>query len=231
MDALILLGAAALVLPGLARDRWTGLVSLLLPVLLFQETGWGLSNISNILRYSSSGWLPLLVFAGVLIAWGVERGGLMRLSAMAGLVVLVGVGQGVLAARNLPKIPEALGLVSRDSYLAERVSTYRALALAEAELPVGKRILLVEERVYYCRAPFLAASDIQTEVDFNRIGSAAELRRFLDAESIGAIVVDRTPNAKIWRFRGLEHRLGPGWPIPGVRPVTVSGDASLYRVE
>jgi len=231
MDALIVLGTAALLLPGLARDRWTGFVSLLLPALLFQETGWGLWNISNILRYSSAGWLPLLVFAGVLIAWGIDRGGLMRLSAMAGLVALVGAGQGVLAARNLPKLPAALGWVSRDSYLAARISTYRALALAEAELPAGKRILLVEERVYYCRAPFLAASDIQREVDFSRIGSAADLRRFLDAESIGAIVVDRTSTAKIWRFRDLERRLGPGWPIPGVRPVTVSGDASLYRVE
>lgn len=231
MDGLIVVGALALLLPRVARDRWAGIVSILLPVLLLRQSSWSLLNITNVLRYSSPAWLPLLVFAGVAVAHGVERGGAVRLLAVAVLLGAVGLGQGVLAARNLPKLPAALGLVSRDTYLAGRVNTYDAVRRAEAELPSGKRILLVEERVYYCRASFLAASDIQDFVSFARIGSAAELRRFLDAESIGAIVVNRSANAKIWGFRDLERRLGADWPPAGVRPVTIPGDASLYRVE
>ena len=231
IDGLIVIGALVLLLPGLARDRWAGIVCILFPVLLLRQVGWSPLNIANVMRYSSPAWLPLLVFAGVGVARGVDRGGLLRLLAVAGLLGAVALGQGVLAARNLPKVPAALGLASRDQYLARRVNTYDALRRAEAELPIGKRILLVEERVYYCRAPFLAASDIQDVVRFARIDSAAELRRFLDAESIGAIVVDRTANAKIWGFRDLERRLGADWPPAGVRPVPIPGDASLYRVE
>jgi len=231
MDVLILLGALALFDRRLARDRWAGLVSVAMVFLYLRQSGWGLANITNVLRYSSPGWLPLLVFAGAGVAWAVERGGLPRLLALVGLILGVGAGQGVLAARNFPKIPAALGLVSRDAYLAARVNTYGAIRQAEADLPTGKRILLIEERVYYCRAPFLAASDIQSVVDFDRIDSVDALRSFLAAESIGAIVVNRTANAKIWRFRGLERRLGAAWPPPGVRPVTIPGEASLYRVE
>jgi len=231
MDVVLFLGVPALFYPRLGRDRWTGILSLLLPVLLLRQSGWGLANISNVLRYASPGWLPLLAFAGAGAAGMIERGGLLRLAALAGMIAVAGAGQGVLAARNAPKLQVALGGMPRDYYLSQRVSTYGALRLAESLLPPGKKILLVEERVYYCRAPFLAASDIQAVVDFGRIGSAAELRRFLDTESIGAIVVDRTPNAKIWRFRDLERRLGPDWPPAGLRSVTIPGDASLYRVE
>src|SRR5436189_649459 len=101
------------------------------------------------------------------------------------MIAALAVGQGVLAARNLPKVPAALGLASREAYLAGRVSTYAAIKQAEAMLPAGKRILLAEERVYYCRAPFLGASDIQAVVDFDKIRGEADLRRLLEDQAIG----------------------------------------------
>jgi len=196
-----------------------------------RQMGGSTANIFNAFRYASPGWLPLLVFAGTGAAWGLQRPGLVRFLGIGALLGAAVLGQGVLVKRNLPKLPAALGLVTRTDYLDQRITSHRALREAETGLPAGKRILLVEERVYYCRAPFLAASDLQDVVDFGRFGTAEEFRHFLDAESIGAIVVDRTSNAKVWRFRDLERRLGAAWPISGVRPVTVPGDASLYRVE
>jgi len=172
-----------------------------------------------------------MVFGGLAVSGAVERGGGLRLAGLGAIAAGLVLGQGVLLKRNLPKLPVALGLVSRDAYLEGRVSTYRAIREAEAGLPPGKKILLVEERVYYCRAPFLGASDIPGRVPFARIDSVADLRRFLDAESIGAIVVDRTPNARAWTFRAVERKLGADWPPPGVRAVTIPGDASLYRVD
>ncbi|HLY10503.1 MAG TPA: hypothetical protein VKW04_14465 [Planctomycetota bacterium] len=231
LEGFILVGVLGLLGKTAGRDRWVGLVPLLLTAWFIRLFGWSEGNLTNALRYTAPAWLPLFVFGGVAVGAAVEKGGLRRCLAIAAMVAGLGVGQGVLIRRNAPKLPAAVGLASRDAYLEQRVSTYRAIREAESGLSAGKRILLVEERVYYCRAPYLAASDIQTAVDLGRLASAADVRRFLDRESIGAIVVDRTPTAKIWRFRGLEQRLGTDWPLSGVRPVPIPGDASLYRVE
>jgi hypothetical protein len=231
MDGFILVGLATLLLPCLRRDRWTALVPLALAPWLLRRMGWTEAGVTNALRYASPAWLPLLVSGGAGVAWAMDRGKPWGRPGLAMLLAATALSQGVMARRNLPKVPVALGWVSRDEYLGARVSTYRATRAAEASLPPGKRILLVEERVYYCRAPFLAAFDPQTVVDFNRMRSAEDVRRFLERESIGAIVVDRTPNAKVWLFRDLERRLGADWPPPGVRAVTIPGDASLYRVD
>jgi hypothetical protein len=228
-DAFILAGVAALAVPALSRDRWTGIVAVLMSALMLRRMGWTAAGVTNALRYASPTWVALLVLGGA----GAARapGRWCGRLAPAALIAAAALGQGVLLWRNVPKVPVALGLVSRDEYLAQRVNTYRAIREAEAGLPSGKRILLVEERVYYCRAPFLEAADALTRVDFDRMASAEDLRRFLREESIGAIVVDRSPTAKTWKFRALERRLGADWPLPEFRLVTVPGDASLYRGE
>jgi len=231
MDAFIFAGLAGLLVPAAARLRWTAAVSIGSALWMVRQQGFHPANITNSMRYASPCWLPLLVLGGLAVAAAVERGGLRRKIALGALAVGLAAGQGVLAARNLKKLPVAIGAADRDAYLESRVSTYRAIRDAEAGLPAGKRLLLVEERSYYCRAPFLTASDLQSVVDFNGMKSAAEVQRFLEREAIGAIVVDRTPNAKIWGFRNLESRLGGSWPPPGVRPVETRGAASLYRVE
>jgi hypothetical protein len=231
LDAFALVGLVGAFTSNCAKDRWILAIPLLLSVWLVRQLGWGDALLSNAVRYASPTWLPLLVFGGVGVAWAVERGGWLRLAGFGSIAAGLILGQGVLLKRNLPKLPVALGLVSRDAYLEGRVSTYRAIREAEAGLPPGKKILLVEERVYYCRAPFLGASDIPGREKFARIDSIADLRRFLAAESIGAIVVDRTPYARAWTFRTMERNLGADWPPPGVRAVTIPGDASLYRID
>ena len=231
MDAFILAGLVGLLVPAAARLRWTAAVSVGTALWMIRQQGYDPASISNVMRYTSPCWLPLLVLGGLAVAAAVERGGVRRAAALGVLAVGLALGQGVLAVRNLKKLPVAIGATDRDAYLESRVSTYRAIRDAEAGLAPGKRLLLVKERSYYCRAPFLTASDIQSAVDFSVMKSAAEVRRFLEQEAIGAIVVDRSPNAKIWGFRNLESRLGGAWPPPGVRPVETRGDASLYRVE
>jgi hypothetical protein len=231
MDGFAVAAIAALFVPTVSRDRWCAFIPIVLALWMLKAIGWSEASISNALRYASPAWVPLLVFGGVGVSWAVGRSKNAGRLALAVLIGAVVVGQGVLVKRNLPKLPAALGLSSREAYLEAKVSTFRAIREAEAKLPPGKKILLVEERGYYCRAPYLAAHDQQWAVSFRGISSAADLRRFLAAESIGAIVVDRTPNAKIWTFRDLERRLGADWPPPGVEPVTIPGDASLYRVE
>lgn len=231
MDAFVLAGVAAMLLPGFSRDRWTGIVAILLTPWLVRRMGWTEQGVGNALRYASPGWISLIVLGAAGVARAVESRGVRAWLALGVLFTAAGVGLAALLVRNTPKLPVALGLASREDYLASRVSTYRAIREAEAGLPAGKRILLVEERVYYCRAPFLAAPDPQQAIDFRRMSSAGDLGRFLKEESIGAIVVDRTPEARTWHFRELEGRLGPDWPIPGVRAVTIAGKASLYRVD
>jgi hypothetical protein len=229
-DSFVFVGIAALVVPAAARVRWAGLASVATGLWLQARQGLSVVDILNVWRYSSQGWMPLMVAGGLAVADAVPRGGARRILALGALGVALVIGQGYHAVRNARKIPVAFGLTSRDAYLESRVSTYRALREAEASLAPGKKVLLVEERSYYCRAPFLAAADIQTHVDFDRLKTASEVRRFLEDESIGAIVVDRSPAARIWRFRNLERRLGSEWPVPGVRPVETRGEPWVYHV-
>jgi hypothetical protein len=230
MDVFILAGIAALALPACARWRWAGVVSVLFALCMLLRMGFTEGAVSNALRYASPGWLALLVSGGLGAAAAVDRRGIGRVLALGSLASALAIGQGVHTVRNARKLPVAIGLTSRDAYLESRITTYRAIRDAEAALPAGRKILLVEERVYYCRAPFLAASDIQNRVNFDRFQTPAELRRFLDDESIGAIVVDRSPVAKTLRFRGLERRFGENWPGEGLRRVECRGQASLFLV-
>ena len=231
LDGVAILGLAGLLVPGAARVRWTAAVPVILLLWMLRQLGFVPGGVSNAVRYASAAWMPLLALAGAGAAWAYGRGGLLRIAGFGTLLAMLALGQGILAARNLRKLPAAVGLADRQGYLEARVSTAAAIRTAEAGLPAGKKILLVEERVYYCRSPFLAASDIQYGVDMETIRRPEDLDRFLAAERIGAIVVDRSPNAKIWRFRAMEKRLGPAWPPRGVTEAAVEGTASLYRVE
>jgi hypothetical protein len=231
LDGFILAGVGALFLKRASRDRWAGIASLLMAGLILNRMGLAPRDFSNGWRYASPAWLPLLVVGGAGVAVLAERGGALRFLAPGILIGALALGQGVLATRNLPKLPAAMGLADRDSYLGGRVSTYSAIREAERGLKPGRMILLVEERCYYCRAPFLAANDHQYTVNFDSLKTAAEVRRFLTEHSIGAIVVDRSPDAKIWRFRNLERRLGDDWPPAGVQTVPMNNESSLYRVE
>jgi hypothetical protein len=214
-----------------SRDRWVGVFAVLALGLILRRVGLTTADFSNGLRYASPAWLALLTFGGAAVAVLYDRSPVARYAGVALLIGALALGQGALAARNLPKVAAALGRDSRDAYLAGRVNTYQAIREAEAGLPPGKRILLVEERVYYCRSPFLGASDLQRVFDWDAMKTAADVRRFLAEQSIGAIVVDRSPNAKIWHFRNMEARLGAAWPPPNVRHVPSADASSLYRVE
>jgi hypothetical protein len=231
MDVFVLAGVAALAMPAGARLRWAGIVSIVSVIWIQGRMGFSPAQILNGARYASQAWMPLLVLGGVAVADSFQRPKLWNRAALGAVMVALAIGQGIHAYRNARKLPVALGLRSRELYLEDRVSTYRAIRDAEARLPAGKKLLLVEERSYYCRAPFLAASDLQQRVNFDGLKTSSDVRRFLQDESIGAIVVDRSPQAKTWRFRALEERLGADWPVPGVRRVDTRGDASLYLVD
>jgi hypothetical protein len=230
MDVFILAGIAGLALPACARWRWAGIVPILLTPWMVRLMGIQEAPLTNALRYAAPGWFPLLVLGGLGVSVVLDRGFGWRVVALGSLAGALAIGQGVHAVRNVRKIPVAIGLASRDAYLESRVNTYRAVRDAEAVLPPGRKILLVDERGYYCRAPFLVASDVQTLVNFERFRTPAELRRFLDDAAIGAIVVDRSPVSKTHRFRDLERRLGDGWPLAGLRRVDCRGQASLFLV-
>lgn len=231
MDGFVLAGVVGFLIPNAARLRWLVGVSVGVAVWMLYQQGVNPAGILNATRYVSPVWFPVLVLGGLAVAAGVERGGFRRVLGLGTVALGLALGQGVHAARNIRKIPVALGLVDRGAYLESRISTYRAIRDAEAILPPGKKLLLLEERGYYCRAPFLGACDLQTVVDFRKMGGADEFRAFLDRESIGAIVVDRSPESKIWHFLDLESRLGSAWPPRGVRAVETRGEASLYRVD
>lgn len=135
------------------------------------------------------------------------------------------------AVRNGRKVPVALGFQSRDAYLDSRIDSYWAMRRAEGMLAPGKWVLLVEQRAYYCRAPFLTATDIQTHVRFDEMKDAAGFRAFLVREAIGAVVWSRSEVSKTWGFRNLAAREPDLLRRAGVRVVEERADCVLYAVE
>lgn len=228
LDALILAAFPAAALGFGGRSRWIGAVAVLLAAFVFRQMGLGAPNIANALRYASPGWILLLVLGSAGLSAAFSRKGILRSAGWALLGAALSLSIGVNAWRNLPKFPYALMGHDRVKYLSQKINSYHAIRMAER---LGGRILLVEQRVYYCNAPFLAASDIQSQVRFDAYATAEEFRRFLDKESIRWIVVNRGPSAKTWGFQRLEQRLGP--EFASIRVVTAghSNDTVLYRVD
>ncbi len=228
LDALILAAfpAAALGLGG--RSRWIGAVAVLFAAFLFRQMGLSAPGLANALRYASPGWILLLALASAGLAAAVAGGGLLRGAALAVLGAALGLSIGINAWRNLPKVPVVLGEEDRETYLSSRINSLAQIRQAERG---GGRILLVEQRVYYCNAPFLAASDIQARVGFDAFTNAEEFRRFLDRESIRWIVVNKGPSAKTWGFQRLERRLGGEFASIRISTAGTGNEAVLYRVD
>src|SRR6185295_673431 len=99
---------------------------------MLRQLGFVPGGVSNAVRYASAAWMPLLALAGAGAAWAYGRGGLLRIAGFGTLLAMLALGQGILAARNLRKLPAAVGLADRQGYLEARVSTAAAIRAAEA---------------------------------------------------------------------------------------------------
>lgn len=229
-DLSIAMAAPALLAAATARLRWAAVSLGLFALLVGRQMGVSEPSLANGFRYFSPAFLVLHVLAGCGAAEALRKGPPWRWIAVGFLVTCLVPALAIHALRNGRKAPVALGLEPRETYLERRIDSLWAVRRAEGLLAPGRRILLVEQRAYYCRAPFLTASDIQTHVRFDDLKDAAALREFLGREGIGAIVWSRSPVAKTWGFRRLIDRI-PDLPRAGVRVVEERPDTVLYAVD
>jgi hypothetical protein len=207
-----------------ARLRWLGAPALLLLIPVGLHTGLSDAGLSNAVRFVSPAFLPLWVLIGVAAAtWARWPAALIVGSALA-------LSLGVHVERNRRKIPVAVGRQARDAYLEQRISSYWALRRAESELPPGRKVLLIEQRSYYCRVPFVQAADVQRHVDFASVSSSASFRELLDRHSIGLIVYSHAPEAKTRTFGDLLARLPSVLETTGVVALETRNACTLYRV-
>lgn len=230
-DLFILTGLLCFGVAALRRLRWMALGLLLFVGLLLRQMGFTAPGVANALRYGSPAFLPLSVLGSRALQALAEG---RRTWVLPFRLLLLGtflVGQGIHAARNVPKIPAAAGLISREAYLDSRVNSAWAMRAAGGSLPAGKRVLLVEQRVYYCRVPFLAASDLQQEIVFEGISTGPQLRAFLDRHAIGLIVSNHAPYAKTWGFQNMLARAPRMLADARVTAVETRNDCTLYRVD
>lgn len=228
LDALILVAFPAAALGVGGRSRWIGAVAVLFAVFLIRQMGLSAPGLANAMRYASPGWILLLALSSAGIASVAARGGFLRRAGIAAIGAALGLSIGVNAWRNLPKVPYAVLGHEREKFLSQRINSLSQIRSAERG---GGKILLVEQRSYYCNAPFLAASDLQSQVHFSDFRTAADFRRFLDREDIRRIVVNRGPSAKTWDFQNLAKRLGPDFPSIGVVFESTVNETDRYRVD
>lgn len=181
-------------------------------------------------RYVTPAFVPLFVAGGILLDAILNRSWAVRLIAVAFLAAWDADALAIHAARNAAKVAVAVGRESRDGFLERRVNTFWATRRAERELSSGKKVLLVEERSYYCRVPFLHASDQQTFLSFEGIDTPRQFREFLDRHAIGIIVANDAAFSRTWGFRHLLARMGTSLPEAGVDLMESRSECSLYRV-
>jgi hypothetical protein len=224
--AIVLVGVGAWAAP--RRARWVAGAMALSILLLSAYLGLVPSpytSLLSVVRYSTPAFLPLfaMLAAPAVGSWA-------RRIEIALLAVGVCLTGGAHAVRNAAKLPVVAGRVSRGEFLERRINSYWAMRRAESELAPGRQVLLVEQRAYYCSAPFVTASDFQWFVTFDGIETPAQFRALLDRHSIGAIVFSRADYARTWGFKNLVRRLGPGLAEAGVEEVETRSETTLYRV-
>jgi hypothetical protein len=232
-DGLALLGVLAAGLPGARAWRWILASAAAGAVLIFIHLAAvpsPYSHVAGTMRYASATFLPLFAAAGTVLDAALSRPLAVRAAALGLLALWAGHALALHAGRNGRKVPVALGRTSRDAYLDARINSHWALRRAERELPAGKKVLLAEVRSYYCRAPFVHASDQQPHVRFDAIRTAGEFRKFLEAHAIGIIVANEAANSRTWGFKNLVARLGPSLADAGVEALESRNQSTLYRV-
>ncbi len=230
-DGFVVAGIAAFGIKAMRRVRWLAIALLVFMALLLRQVGLTPQGVTNALRYGSPAFLGLAVLGAQALRAVAERRRSLALPGTLFLLATLLVGQGIHAVRNAPKIPAAAGLISREAYLDARVNSAWAMREAEGRLPPGRKVLLVEQRVYYCRAPFLAASDIQREIAFEGISSGPQLRALLDRHGIGLIVLNGAPYAKTWGFQNMLARSPSMLSDARVTAVETRNECTLYRVD
>ncbi len=117
-----------------------------------------------------------------------------------------------LLGTNYDKIPVALNLVSRDSYLSGHSPTYGLFQFANENLPAGSRLCLYgESRGYYSDNNYIWCNpSLQSYVDFYRMNSSQQLAHRLKELNITHVVYDRTAESDVAYYAGrnLPHAAG-----------------------
>ncbi len=230
LDAFVIAAGAGLVAPAAARLRWLAAVPLLWLALLVRQLGFAPEMAVAAARYISPAFPVLFVLAAAGIDHALVKRPWPGRAGLAFLGLALAPALGVHGLRNIPKIPAAAGLESREAYLERRIDSYWAIRRAVREVPPGKKVLLVEQRVYYCRAPFLAAADVQQAVRFDEFASPEEFRGFLERNGIAFVVYSHSAVAKTWGFRNLLARFASRQAEAGLELVEARADCTLYRV-
>ncbi len=100
---------------------------------------------------------PWLAMIGGYVLWRLSSDGLSRLArgyawVMCGFAV---VNLGLLAVQQSVRIPAALGLMSREAFLRERLDSFSTMQHANTQLPAGSRVLTMDPRVYYLTCDYV----------------------------------------------------------------------------
>ncbi len=229
-DAFCLAGVPALAAGATRGVRWVAAVAGLFYALLLFHRGFTQDGIQMAGRYSSPSFMGLWLLAALGLA-GVGGGApWARRAGFVFLGIAVAATLSVHAARNLPKAPAALGWESRAAYLERRVHPYWAIRRAERDLPPGRKILLVDPRAYYCRAPYLVASDSNFNLSFESIRTPAQLREFLGRHSIGFVVYAHPAPYHVRGFSAMLERSPGILEEAGAIRIDAREHSVLYRV-
>lgn len=210
--------------------RWVALAAGIFAFLILYQRGFNSAGFAMLPRYASSCFPGLVVLAALGMDAAVDRGPALRLCALGFLAATLTVTLGYHAARNLLKVPAAVGFQDRDAYLEKRINSYWAIRRAGRELSQGRKVLLIEPRAYYCRAPYLVGSDSSHSAHFDRIGGAAEFREFLDRRGVEYIVFSNASYVQVWKFRDLLRRHPSILRDAGVETLETRNECTLYRV-
>ncbi|MBI3857266.1 MAG: hypothetical protein HY293_16390 [Planctomycetes bacterium] len=229
-DAFILAAVPALWSARTRGLRWIALAAGIFALLILYQKGFTPDGFGMMARYASPYFPGLVVLAALGVDAAIDRGPVLRICAVGCLGLAVSVTLGIHGLRNLRKVPAALGIQDRDAYLDRRINSYWAMRRAERELSPGRKILLIEPRAYYCRAPYWVGSDSGLGERFDRIGSAVEFRAFLDAHAFQFIVYSHAENVQVWKFRSLLRRHPSILAEAGAELLETRSECTLYRV-
>ncbi|HLF93966.1 MAG TPA: hypothetical protein VJB14_10925, partial [Planctomycetota bacterium] len=227
LDGFILAALPAAFLSRARSLRWVAASMALFVLLVFRQVGFNELGVLNVLRYGSPAFVVFHVLGALGVAEAMGRPRWVRTVSLLFLAGTLGIALLVHGERNRKKVAVALGLRSREDYLTERINSYWAIREAERLLPAGKKVLLVEQRVYYCRVPFLGGS----EAEFGGHSNGAQLRAALDRHAIGFLVVNHAPYAKTWGFRDMLARTPSLLSEARVTAIETRNDCTLYRVD
>lgn len=230
LDAIVGTALFALVAGAGGRSRWIAAAGGFSLLLLVRQMGLTTPGVANAFRYASPAWTAFLPLAAAWAATTMGKGGRSRKAVVGVFALALAASSGLVAARNLRKVPAALELVSRDAYLAERVNFLPLLRVAEAALPEGGKILLVDQRSYYVEKPFLTWTDLHRKPDLDAVATAAEFRALLDRQGVRVVVANRAPGMRTWAFRRLADRLERDFASAGIETVETRNEVTLYLV-